>query len=813
MPAAAPLAPRSKPTKPKKQVRGQKRKREDVDVEALQQAVAALDAKADHTSFDSLPLSEPTKAGLKSAHFTTLTDIQRRAIPLALKGCDILGAAKTGSGKTLAFLIPVLENLYRAQCVGADAGLGAMIVSPTRELAIQIFEVLKKVGRKGHLFAAGLIIGGKSLQEERDGLARMNIVVCTPGRILQHLSQTAGFNVDSLQMLVLDEADRILDMGFQRDVDAIIEYLPQDRQTVLFSATQTKRVADLARLSLRDPEYISVHEAATTATPKTLQQNYIVTPLPEKLDTLWSFLQASKKSKILVFLSSGKQVRFVYEVFRHMQPGIPLLHLHGRQKQTARLEITHRFSAASNSCLFATDVVARGLDFPAVDWVVQVDCPEDADTYIHRVGRTARYEREGRAVLFLEPSEEAGMLARLEQKRVPIERIGVKQKKQTSIKNQLQNMCFKDPSLKYLGQKAFVSYVKSIYVQKDKNVFKIGELPLEEYAASLGLPGAPKIKFVKGDDAKARKNAPRQEFATDSEEDGEEPTDGDLTGATKHTPKNFKEDAVRTKYDRMFERRNQDVFADHYSKLIRDDESDDSAHSQVDDLDGEQVADTDLFSIKRRIAVNERIEPDSDDSSHVSHPAKVDVGGARTVTIAGAKAPVVLDSKRREKLLTSKKKLLKLKGKGTKLVFDDDGNAHQIYELEDLDQFAAKGAPEEQRRRFLEAEAERVRAVDVADKELAREKRRTKKDKRKERERVEEDDGEGVVLQKGEDALANFIADAESVSMEEEEDHMPTKRQKKWFEKEVDSDKGEERRREEPETLEDMEALASGLLG
>ncbi|MBE7181458.1 MAG: DEAD/DEAH box helicase, partial [Terriglobus roseus] len=391
-----------------------------------------------------------------------------------------------------------------------------MIISPTRELAIQIFDVLYRIGRKGHLFAAGLVIGGKSLQEERDALARMNIVVCTPGRILQHLSQTAGFafNVDALRMLVLDEADRILDMGFQRDVDAILDYLPAQRQTLLFSATQTKRVSDLARLSLRDPEYVSVHEAATTATPKTLQQNYIVTPLHEKLDTLYSFLQTSKKSKILVFLSSGKQVRFVYEAFRHMQPGIPLLHLHGRQKQTARLDITTRFAAAKTACLFATDVVARGLDFPAVDWVVQVDCPEDADTYIHRVGRTARYERDGRAVLFLEPAEEAGMLARLEAKKVPIERINVRQKKRQSVRSQLQNMCFKDPQLKYLGQKAFISYVKSIQLQKDKEVFRLRELPLEEFAASLGLPGAPRVKYIgtaqNEEEQKRLKNAPRR---------------------------------------------------------------------------------------------------------------------------------------------------------------------------------------------------------------------------------------------------------------------------------------------------------------
>src|SRR4051794_6011842 len=145
-----------------------------------------------------------------------MTDVQAKSIPLALKGHDILGAAKTGSGKTLSFIIPVLENLYRLQHVGADAGLGALIISPTRELAIQIFDVLRKVGSQGHMFAAGLVIGGKSLESERQALTRMNILVGTPGRILQHLSQAVGFSTDDLKMLVLDEADRILDMGFQR---------------------------------------------------------------------------------------------------------------------------------------------------------------------------------------------------------------------------------------------------------------------------------------------------------------------------------------------------------------------------------------------------------------------------------------------------------------------------------------------------------------------------------------------------------------------------------------------------------------------
>ncbi|THW21702.1 P-loop containing nucleoside triphosphate hydrolase protein [Aureobasidium pullulans] len=786
---------RTKPTKPKKQQRATKRKRDDVDVEKLEQQVQDLDPKGSYTSFSDLPLSLPTQEGLKACHFTTLTPIQARAVPLALHGSDILGAAKTGSGKTLAFIVPVLENLYRKQCVGQDAGLGAMIIAPTRELAIQIFDVLVKIGRKGHLFSAGLVIGGKSLQEEQNALARMNIVVCTPGRMLQHLSQTALFSVDNVQMLVLDEADRILDMGFQRDLDAILEYLPKDRQTLLFSATQTKRVSDLARLSLRDPEYVSTSEQGESATPKSLQQNYVLTPLPDKLDTLWSFIQTCKKSKIIVFLSSGKQVRFVFEAFRHMQPGIPLLHLHGRQKQTARLDITTKFSHAQHSCMFATDVAARGLDFPAVDWVVQLDAPEDADTYIHRVGRTARYERDGKAVLFLDPSEEEGMLSRLEAKKVPIERISVKQKKQQSIKPQLQNMCFKDPTLKYLGQKAFASYVRSIHIQKDKEVFKLEKLNLEEYAASLGLPGAPKIKFIAGDDAKARKNAPRAKMV-----DSEDESEGEK--------EEKKKPEVRTKYDRMFERKNQDVLADHYSKMINDDD--------IEALDGTQMSDDDLFSVKRRIPVQEE-KDDSSDEEHTLAVADMDLPpGAKAVHIPGAKDALIIDSKRREKLLKSKKKLLKFKESGQKLVFDDDGNAHQIYELEDEDAFKAKGTAEEQRQKFLEEEAQRVRESDLLDKALAKEKKRAKKEKRKEREREEnasdEEEGEGETLPDASADFKKFLAGSEDGSEGEEDDEQPKKKQKKWFEGEGKrTDMGREEAA--PETLADLEALAAGLLG
>jgi ATP-dependent RNA helicase DDX10/DBP4 len=798
-----------------------KRKRDEDNVDELNKQVADLELQpaTPPVLFAQLPLSQATQLGLSKSHFKTLTAIQSRAIPAALKSTDILGAAKTGSGKTLAFLIPVLENLYRKRWTEYD-GLGALILSPSRELAIQIFEVLRKVGRN-HTSSAGLVIGGKPLQEERERLGRMNILVATPGRMLQHMDQTAEFEIGNLQMLVLDEADRIMDMGFQGTVDAIVEHLPKARQTLLFSATQTKKVSDLARLSLRDPEFVSAHEGADSATPSTLQQNYVLTPLPEKLDTLWSFIRANLKKKILVFLSSGKQVRFLYEALRHLQPGLPLLHLLGRQKQTARLDITRRFSSSKNACLLATDVAARGLDFPAVDWVVQVDCPEDADTYIHRVGRTARYEHKGRAVLFLDPSEEAGMLRALEKKKVAIEKINVRQKKmQNTIKNQLQNMCFKDPELKYLGQKCFVSYVRSVYVQRDKDIFKIKELDLESYASSLGLPGTPNVKFVKGEDAKTRKNAPRQLMEDSSESDNDEDVE----------PKDKAKPVIRTKYDRMFERRNQDVLADHYKKLI--DDKEDTEASKYHHANADADEDNDFLIIKRRFLAGDQAldqkpsssyassESDSDNtSSHVQQQPKnlnttitdsFPSTTTKVVTLSSnpSDKPLVVDSKRRAKLLTTKKALLKHMGRGSHLHFDDDGhNPHEAEYYEREEEFRKKGAPEQQRESFLREERERTGRVDQLDKEVARGKRREKKEKRKRREREGNADEAGDAHPDSAPQPASLppYHDEDSKEREEEEEQTeqpqtsaitttpshasttapasaPPKRPKKWFE-------------------------------
>ncbi|XP_055658293.1 probable ATP-dependent RNA helicase DDX10 [Falco peregrinus] len=444
--------------------------------------------------FSDFPLSKKTLKGLQEAQYRVVTEIQRQTIGLALQGKDVLGAAKTGSGKTLAFIVPALELLYRHQWTSAD-GLGVLIISPTRELAYQTFKVLRKVG-KNHEFSAGLIIGGKDLKEESERIHHINMLICTPGRLLQHMDETSYFYASDLQMLILDEADRILDMGFADTMNAIIENLPKKRQTLLFSATQTKSVKDLARLSLKDPEYVWVHEKAKFSTPATLDQNYVVCELQQKVNMLYSFLRSHLKKKSIVFFASCKEVQYLFRVFCKLQPGLPVLALHGKQQQMKRMEVYTCFVRKKAAVLFATDIAARGLDFPAVNWVIQFDCPEDANTYIHRVGRTARYKEGGEALLVLLPSEEKGMVEQLAQRKVPVSEIKINPEKLTDIQKRMQAFLAQDQELKDKAQRCFVSYLRSVYLMKNKEVFDVFKLPLAEYALSLGLAMAPRVRFL-----------------------------------------------------------------------------------------------------------------------------------------------------------------------------------------------------------------------------------------------------------------------------------------------------------------------------
>ncbi len=408
------------------------------------------------------------------------------------------------SGKTLAFLVPILEKLYRARFSPVD-GPGAIVLSPTRELAMQIFLVLRNIGSH-HNLSAGLLVGGNvnakggDFYQEGIRACRTNIIIATPGRLLQHLEQTPNFDVTNLLVLVLDEADRILDMGFRPQMLKILDYLPptDDRQTFLFSATQTKRVADLALLSLKKPEYLGVHDNERTATPESLKQCMVVVPLPHKLDGVFSFIKTHLKKKSIVFLASCSQVRYTNALFCSMQPGISIMALHGKLSQERRTRIFRDFCQRPHAVLLATDVASRGLDFPNVDWVIQADAPEDVEMYIHRVGRTARYNAGGKSLLFVLPSEEKVMTELLEKAKIPIVTQSLNPSKTSAMVSQKAgSIVASNAQINELAKKAFRSYVRSVHLMPNKELFQTSELPLDDYASSLGLATTPNIRFLK----------------------------------------------------------------------------------------------------------------------------------------------------------------------------------------------------------------------------------------------------------------------------------------------------------------------------
>lgn len=477
--------------------------KERIEVEGLDRRIAEESPESGAQlstleSFKDLAISHNTLRALERGKFTQPTQIQIGAIPHGLANRDILGAAKTGSGKTLAFLIPLVEKLYRLRW-GPEDGLGALVITPTRELALQIFEVLRTVGRF-HTFSAGLVIGGKNFSEEQYRIVTMNIIVATPGRLLQHMEQTPGFDLGNLELLIFDEADRLLDMGFSTQLSSLLSYLPTTRQTMLFSATQTKSVRDLARLSLVNPEYVAVHAKSESATPASLVQRYVVCPLDTKFEVLFSFLKSHLKHKIIVFASTSRQVQFMYESFCKMQPGVPLLSLHGKFSQGKRVDTYYHFLNKPSACLFATDLASRGLDFPKVDWIVQFDCPEDVPMYIHRAGRTARFDQGGHCLTLLLPSEEGAMTEAWTGANIPVSSIQINPKKTFSTRQKFASLVASDRRMKTLAEKAFQSYVRSIQLQPNKRVFQLHELPIEAFAHSLGLAGVPAYGQGHGDD-------------------------------------------------------------------------------------------------------------------------------------------------------------------------------------------------------------------------------------------------------------------------------------------------------------------------
>ncbi|XP_054827597.1 ATP-dependent RNA helicase DDX18 [Eublepharis macularius] len=461
---------------------------EDTDGPALP---LGLTGAFEDTSFASLAglVSENTLKGIADMAFTHMTEIQHKSIKPLLEGRDILAAAKTGSGKTLAFLIPAIELIYKLKFMPRN-GTGVLILSPTRELAMQTYGVLKEL-MTYHVHTYGLVMGGSNRSAEAQKLANgINIIVATPGRLLDHMQNTPGFMYKNLQCLVIDEADRILEVGFEEEMKQIIKLLPKRRQTMLFSATQTRKVEDLAKISLKkEPLYVGVDDNKEMATVDGLEQGYVVCPSEKRFLLLFTFLKRNRKKKLMVFFSSCMSVKYHYELLNYID--LPVLAIHGKQKQTKRTTTFFQFCNADSGILLCTDVAARGLDIPEVDWIVQYDPPDDPKEYIHRVGRTARgINGRGHALLILRP-EELGFLRYLKQARVPLNEFEFSWSKISDIQFQLEKLIEKNYFLHKSAQEAYKAYIRAYDSHSLKQIYNVNNLDLNKAALSFGFKVPP----------------------------------------------------------------------------------------------------------------------------------------------------------------------------------------------------------------------------------------------------------------------------------------------------------------------------------
>lgn len=318
--------------------------------------------------FKDLNLSEQTQKAVSELGYTTCSEIQARAIPHILNGRDVLGAAKTGSGKTLAYMLPAVELLRKVHFQPKN-GTGVLVIAPTRELAMQNYKWARDL-LQHHNKTHGVVIGGAKRSAEAQQLKKgVNLLVATPGRLLDHLENTQGFVFHNLQMLIIDEADAILKIGFEEEMNKIIKLLPKERVTLLFSATMTKKVEDLCRLSLKNPVLVEVAKSSSTSTVANLEQGFVVVRDPAKrFQLLFTFLRKNLKKKIMVFMSSCNAVKFYCDLLNYVD--IPVKDIHGKQKQQKRTATYFEFCQSTSGILLCTDVAQRGLDFPNVDWIV-----------------------------------------------------------------------------------------------------------------------------------------------------------------------------------------------------------------------------------------------------------------------------------------------------------------------------------------------------------------------------------------------------------------------------------------------------------
>ncbi|MCG8477857.1 MAG: DEAD/DEAH box helicase [Spirochaetales bacterium] len=365
-----------------------------------------------------LTLTEPLQRALDDAGFVEPTPIQAQAIPVAIAGNDILASAQTGSGKTAAFTLPILHRLSQERGRARPGSPRALILAPTRELAHQIGEVFRELGH--HLPLRRLVIfGGVGKQPQVKNLRRgVDILVATPGRLLD-LMNTGDVTLRDIEVVVLDEADRMLDMGFIPDVKRIIAALPQRRQSLFFSATLPTEVTGLAQSMLTDPQQIEI--ARTVETTPRIDQTLLFVDRSNKRELLMNLLAEGNWSRTIVFTRTKYGARNLER--RLSRTGVSVDSLHGDKSQTARRRALDGFSSGRIDVLVATDIASRGLDVDDVTHVINYELPHEPEVYVHRIGRTARAGKEGSAVSFCDSTEIKQLvdIEKLLKERVPVD--------------------------------------------------------------------------------------------------------------------------------------------------------------------------------------------------------------------------------------------------------------------------------------------------------------------------------------------------------------------------------------------------------
>ncbi|ADE10907.1 ATP-dependent RNA helicase DbpA [Sideroxydans lithotrophicus] len=352
-------------------------------------------AAATGRPFNELPLSPALLANLQQLEYRTMTPIQAESLPITLAGNDLIAQAKTGSGKTAAFALPLLTNLNPRRFA-----VQAMVLCPTRELADQVTQELRRLARFADNIKILSLVGGSTMRPQRDSLEHgAHIVVGTPGRIMDHLER-GSLKLDALNTLVLDEADRMLDMGFYDDIAFVVKHCPAQRQTMLFSATYPEGIARLAQKFMRKPQEVKLPEQHEGSK---IRQRFYEVKHEERLQAVATLLKHYRPVSTLAFCNTKQQCRDLLDVL-HAE-GIHALTLNGDMEQRERDQVLIQFANRSCSVLVATDVAARGLDIAQLEAVINVDVTPDPEIHIHRIGRTGRADAEGWALSLASPAD------------------------------------------------------------------------------------------------------------------------------------------------------------------------------------------------------------------------------------------------------------------------------------------------------------------------------------------------------------------------------------------------------------------------